>query len=78
MKKEIVKLLRNTLGLTQRQFAEKVGISHGLAGYIETGARLISPTTERKIKQAFQLTEDKLAQLTALVNEIKGGSTNAN
>jgi transcriptional regulator with XRE-family HTH domain len=66
MRKEIVKLLRNTHGLTQRQFAEKVGISHGLAGYIETGARLISPTTERKIKQAFQLTEEKIDQLQTL------------
>jgi transcriptional regulator with XRE-family HTH domain len=71
MDKNFIRLLRVTNGLSQREFAQKVGLSHGMVGFLETGDRKITLKTERKIKDAFGITEDKMDALLRLLKVAK-------
>lgn len=46
-----IKSLRVGMGLSQAEFAEKLGISHGYAGHIETGWRKPSLKLAVKIER---------------------------
>lgn len=43
--------IRKGLGLTQEQFAERLGISHGYVGHIETGVRSPSLRLAARIEE---------------------------
>ena len=49
----IVIARRQTLGLTQRELAERVGTSHSVISRIESGQRPTSVTTLRRLADAF-------------------------
>lgn len=62
MNKRIVKL-RKKLGLSQREFAEKAGISVGFMSYLENGQRSPSLATAIKLSAALGISLDALAGL---------------
>ncbi len=49
-----VSVLRNELGLTQAEFAEKIDMSSSAIAEIETGVTFPRPETIEKIKNAFE------------------------
>jgi transcriptional regulator with XRE-family HTH domain len=72
---EILKLVRQVAGMSQRELAEKAGIHHSFISRLEAGKKRMSPVTERKIKQVFHdegITETDIALLLALVQNRKG------
>ncbi|RXT14898.1 XRE family transcriptional regulator [Ammoniphilus sp. CFH 90114] len=55
-----IRFLRQTEGLTQKQFAEKVGISEGLLNNIESGYKRVSKNVSQKVTRAYNLSEEDL------------------
>lgn len=57
-----VKIIRELYGLSQIDFAKKIGVSTGLIGQIETGAREVSRKTAFKIAEQFGIDPEILYQ----------------
>lgn len=53
MDKEFLKTFRKTAGLTQKEFAEKLGVSRQLITAIERGKRIIQPYIVTRIYIEF-------------------------
>jgi transcriptional regulator with XRE-family HTH domain len=66
MDKETIKLIRKSYNLTQRNFAKMVNCSFSLIALVEVGKRRITEELENKIKEAFQLNEQKINEITSL------------
>ncbi|MBU8691096.1 helix-turn-helix domain-containing protein [Priestia megaterium] len=66
MDKETIKLIRKSYNLTQRNFAKMVNCSFSLIALVEVGKRRITEELENKIKEAFQLNEQKINEMTSL------------
>ena len=58
--KERIKELRKTLGYTQTEFAEKLGISNGTIGNYEVGTRTPANTTIKFICNTYNVNEEWL------------------
>ncbi|WP_339217836.1 helix-turn-helix transcriptional regulator [Ornithinibacillus sp. FSL M8-0202] len=43
--------VRFTLGLTQKEFADRIGLQQSYISLMETGAKLVSDKTEFKVKR---------------------------
>lgn len=57
---EKLKLLRTTLNLTQKDFAEKLGVSQSSINYWEKGQRIPSIEAAAKIADFFDITIESL------------------
>lgn len=55
-----IKKHRQELGLTQQQFAEKIGISQVYLSQVETGVRLPSEDMVERIQAGLNVTQDQL------------------
>lgn len=73
MTKEMVRFIRRTANITQEEFAEKVGYSKAYVGYLEQGLRPVSKQAEDKIKQAFNISDEELAQFSLMIHKMKTG-----
>ncbi|PJW21985.1 helix-turn-helix domain-containing protein [Geobacillus thermoleovorans] len=71
MTNEMIRFIRQTRGLTLREFAATVGCSYSYISLIESGDRRVTPRLERKIRQAFDLSDEKLIAIRAVMNEVK-------
>lgn len=71
MDREILRFIRQSNKLTVREFGAKVSVSYTLISRIEGGDRRLTDRVKRKVMDAFGLTEDKLATINLLINEIK-------
>jgi len=60
---DTVRLIRANTQMNQVQFAKIVGISRALLAKIETNAKPISNSVERRIRTAFGLDDEKISQL---------------
>lgn len=50
---EILKLVRQVAGMSQRELAQKAGIHRSFISKVEVGTRRMSPATERRIKDVL-------------------------
>ena len=71
MTSEMIRFIRQTRGLTLREFAATVGCSYSYISLIESGGRRVTPRLERKIRQAFDLSDEKLIAIRSVMNEVK-------
>jgi len=55
MDKDLVKLIRKSYNMNQRDFAKAVNCSFSLIALIEVGKRRVTKDLENKIKVAFNL-----------------------
>ncbi|MDC6266650.1 helix-turn-helix domain-containing protein [Lysinibacillus fusiformis] len=73
---EQLRELREALVMTQREFAEMVGVSYSTISNIESGARTMSLLTRAKIVQKIQLDEglfifvEKSKKLNRLIHNL--------
>ncbi|KLV29080.1 helix-turn-helix domain-containing protein, partial [Priestia megaterium] len=63
MDKETIKLIRKSYNLNQRNFAKMVNCSFSLIALVEVGKRRITQDLENKIREAFQLNEQKINEM---------------
>lgn len=73
MNKEIIKFLRKSYNMTQRDFAKIVSCSFSLIALVEIGKRRVTADLEGKIKEAFDLDEQQVESITSLISGISNG-----
>lgn len=73
MNKEVIKFLRASYNMTQRDFAKLVSCSFSLIALVEIGKRRVTADLENKIKEAFDLDEQQLESITSLISSISNG-----
>jgi transcriptional regulator with XRE-family HTH domain len=71
MTSEMIRFIRQTRGLTLRKFATVIGCSYSYISLIESGDRRITRRLESKIRQAFDLSAEKLIAIRAVMSEVK-------
>lgn len=69
--KEMVKFIRKMTGLTQVEFAERLGYTSVYFSMIETGARNVSKEVEGRIMREFELSKAEIATYRQLMNKMK-------
>ena len=69
--KQFIKV-RKIKGLSQPQFARKVGYSHGYIGALEAGHRPFTKRLQRKFLDALGIDEEEAEVLANLYDEIRG------
>ncbi|MBY0029440.1 helix-turn-helix transcriptional regulator [Priestia aryabhattai] len=67
MDKEIIKQIRKSYNLNQRNFAERVNCSFSLIALVEVGKRRVTQDLENKVKKTFGLNEEKIKELIASI-----------
>ncbi|MCH1626818.1 helix-turn-helix domain-containing protein [Ferdinandcohnia quinoae] len=70
MNKEIIKFLRKSYNMTQRDFAKAVNCSFALIALVEVGKRRITGNLEEKIKSSFNLDDKQISSIANVVEEI--------
>lgn len=73
MNKEIIKFLRKSYEMNQRDFAKIVCCSFSLIALVEVGKRRVTAELEEKIKKAFDLDDQQIQSIASLVSEISKG-----
>ncbi|MED3551654.1 helix-turn-helix domain-containing protein [Cytobacillus praedii] len=73
MNKEIIKFIRESYNMTQRDFAKIVSCSFSLIALVELGKRRVTSNLESKIKVAFDLDDQQLQSIASLVSEFSKG-----
>lgn len=73
MNKEIIKFIRESYNMTQRDFAKIVSCSFSLIALVEIGKRRVTSNLESKIKAAFDLDDQQLQSIASLVSEFSKG-----
>ncbi|KKK38537.1 hypothetical protein WQ57_08010 [Mesobacillus campisalis] len=73
MNKEIIKFLRKSYNLNQRDFARIVNCSFALIALVEVGKRRVTEDLERKVKEAFDLDESQVQSISAIIKGISDG-----
>jgi transcriptional regulator with XRE-family HTH domain len=66
MDKETIKLIRKSYNLNQRNFAKMINCSFSLIALVEVGKRRVTENLENKIREAFQLNEQKINEMNSL------------
>jgi transcriptional regulator with XRE-family HTH domain len=73
LNKEIIKFLRESYNLNQREFAKLVNCSFALIALVEVGKRRVTSNLEEKVRAAFNLDDQDIASITALLTEFTKG-----
>ncbi len=73
MNKEIIKFIRKSYEMNQRDFAKIVSCSFSLIALVEVGKRSVTANLENKIKTAFDLDDQQLQSIASFVSEISKG-----
>ena len=66
----MIKFLRKSYNMTQRDFAKLVNCSFALIALVEVGKRRVTTDLEKKIKIAFNLDEQDVTSMSALISEV--------
>jgi transcriptional regulator with XRE-family HTH domain len=53
MNKELLRFLRKSCNMTQRELARKMGVTHALINYYENGRKPIAPHRVKQIREIF-------------------------
>ncbi|PLR95542.1 helix-turn-helix domain-containing protein [Bacillus sp. T33-2] len=70
MNKEIIKFLRKSHNLNQRDFAKLVNCSYALIALVEVGKRRVTSDLETKVKNTFDLDQKQIDSIAAIVKTI--------
>ncbi|MDQ0268648.1 helix-turn-helix domain-containing protein [Cytobacillus purgationiresistens] len=73
MNKDVIKFLRNSYNMTQRDFARIVSCSFSLIALVEVGKRRVTSDLEHKVKTAFDLDDQQIQSISTLVSEFSKG-----
>ncbi|WP_071459635.1 helix-turn-helix domain-containing protein [Bacillus massilinigeriensis] len=73
MNKDIIKYLRRSYNLNQREFAKLVDVSFALIALVEVGKRRVTANLESKVKDAFDLDDHQIQSISAIVKGISEG-----
>ena len=73
MNKEVIKFLRKSYNLNQREFAKIVNCSFALIALVEVGKRRVSENLEKKVKEAFYLDDNQIESIYAVLKSIGEG-----
>ena len=73
MNKEIIKFLRKSYNLNQRDFAKIVNCSFALIALVEVGKRRVTANLENKVKDAFDLDDNQIHSITAVIKGVSDG-----
>lgn len=71
--KEVIKFIRQSYNMTQRDFARIVSCSFSLIALVEVGKRRVTEDLEHKIKMAFDIDDKQLQSITSLISEFSKG-----
>jgi transcriptional regulator with XRE-family HTH domain len=71
MNGEIIKVIRTTHQLSVRDFAKRIQVSPSLVSRLEGGDRNVTKRIECRVIAVFRISEEKLASIKLLINEIK-------
>jgi transcriptional regulator with XRE-family HTH domain len=74
--KDMIKNIRKSYNMTQREFAKTVQCSFALIALVEVGKRRVTDRLEAKVKEAFNLNDEQLASVSTLAEEVGKGITN--
>lgn len=69
MKPDELRRIRLLVGLNLSQLATLVGVSTGYVSHLETGRRRITPSIERRIADALNVTPELLALMAEFERE---------
>jgi transcriptional regulator with XRE-family HTH domain len=67
---EILRFFRLYRGMTTREFAEKIGCSCSLISKVELARNPITMRLDSKIREAFDLTDEKIKRLLQTKDEL--------
>ena len=73
MKKDMIKFIRKSYNMTQRDFARIVSCSFSLIALVEVGKRRVTSDLENKVKVAFDLDDQQLQSISTLITEFSKG-----
>ncbi|MEI2358884.1 helix-turn-helix transcriptional regulator [Mesobacillus zeae] len=73
LNKDIIKFLRKSYNMNQRDFAKLLNVSFALIALVEVGKRRVTSNLESKVKDAFDLDENQMQSITAIVKGISEG-----
>ena len=73
MNKEIIKFLRKSHNLNQRDFARIVNCSYALIALVEVAKRRVTEDLEKKVKEAFDLDESQIQSIAAIIKSLGEG-----
>lgn len=73
MNKDVIKFLRESYNMTQRDFARIVSCSFSLIALVEVGKRRVTADLENKIKVAFDLDDQQIQSISTVVSEFSKG-----
>jgi transcriptional regulator with XRE-family HTH domain len=68
---EFIKVIRTTHQLSVREFAKMIQVSPSLVSRLEGGGRNVTKRIECRVIAVFGISEEKLASIKLLINEIK-------
>lgn len=70
MSKEMVRFIRKLTGLTQDEFAKRLGYTPVYCSYLETGERNVSKQAKERIMTVFGISEADLMQYQEIMKKI--------
>lgn len=69
----MIKFIRKSYNMTQRDFARIVSCSFSLIALVEVGKRRVTSDLENKVKVAFDLDDQQLQSISTLITEFSKG-----
>lgn len=69
----MIKFIRKSYNMTQRDFARIVSCSFSLIALVEVGKRRVTSDLENKVKTAFDLDDQQLQSISTLITEFSKG-----
>lgn len=73
MNNEVIKFIRKSFNMTQRDFANTINCSYALIALVEVGKRRVTENLESKIKGTFQIDDKQLEAITLSLKESSKG-----
>ncbi|MBS4193481.1 helix-turn-helix domain-containing protein [Lederbergia citri] len=70
MNSELFRFIRVSRRLTQREYAKMLVVSHGLVAQIEAGFKPLTSRTAEKVRLAFDLTDEELAEIKRVLKVV--------
>lgn len=68
---DLIKVIRAINNLSQRDLAEKMGLSHGYIAMLELGNKPVTRNFSDKFKEVNNLTENDIALLSSVIYSLK-------
>lgn len=73
MDSQIIRFIRESDSMTQRDFAKLVNCSYSLIALVELGKRNVTKNLENKIAEALDLDQKQIESISLIVKEMGNG-----